>query len=224
MRYSYLISTSSMAAPSLIRGRIAIAVLLFAAWSATPCQAYPVYAPQFPAVSDLVGNYGVSYIYNNSVSASFQSSADSDGKTYYPSSATDLLYVPTSTNTAVGISEPFYGNTPTRAVDLTYGSVGGGGVMKAYARVEADAGPASATADLTVTFIDQMHVTRGRHGPLQPGHRRWFPRDQPGERRQRRGQRERSILRLPGLSKRPIAGAGLPAYVLRATHAHIIRR
>jgi hypothetical protein len=136
-----------------------------------------VIAPQFPAVSDLVGNYGVSYVFSNTASATgnsaIQDTGDGDSKTYYPSSPTDLLNVRESYGFTVA---PTFPNLPvTTASYHTYGSVGDGGVMKAYAEADGQNGTARTTANVTVTFIDRMHVTQGGMAHLGLGIDGTFP-------------------------------------------------
>jgi hypothetical protein len=69
--------------------RAIIASVLIAGWPGRGW-ATVVFAPEFPPVSDLVGNYGVSYVYNNLAIAlgntTSQTSSDGDSKIYYPSS------------------------------------------------------------------------------------------------------------------------------------------
>ena len=136
-----------------------------------------VIAPEFPPVSDLVGNYGVSYVYSNSAIAlgntSSQTSSDGNSKTYYPSSPTDFLNVPDSYGFAQAATFP---NLPiTTASFHTYGSVGGGGVMKAFAEADGQNGTARTTTNVTVTFIDRMHVTQGGMAHLGLGIDGTFP-------------------------------------------------
>ena len=63
----------------------------------------------------------------------------------------------------------------TTASYYTYGSVGDGGVMKAYAEADGQNGTALTTTNVTVTFIDRMHVTQGGMAHLGLGIDGTFP-------------------------------------------------
>ena len=63
----------------------------------------------------------------------------------------------------------------TTASYHTYGSVGDGGVMKAYAEADGQNGTALTTTNVTVTFIDRMHVTQGGMAHLGLGIDGTFP-------------------------------------------------
>src|SRR6185312_4475019 len=129
-----------------------LALLLAACWSGRSF-AYVIIAPQFPPVSDVVGNYAVTYTYQNDATASGNTSlftvSDFDSKTYYPASSTDLLNVPDSVGFAPA---PTFPNLPLTTTSYhTYGSVGGGGVMKAYAEADGQNGASLGTARVGVT-------------------------------------------------------------------------
>ena len=138
------------------------ALLVFAV---APAQAQPlaVISQGFPLVNATTGSYAIRTSYTASAIAFNQSDGHTDTETFYPF-RDELVQVPTVTSSATYL----FNSIATDDAIVHQSGHAGKGTIGGFVDIALDDGPANASTDLVITFLDKIHMARDNQINITP--------------------------------------------------------